>query len=292
MAFNFKSETMDRELTISAEWMEAWLARTYHPLQCYTLLLVYGISLTMLFIGIRTLFRMRRARLDIENDPSNRAAIFAHSSKRLRTATRTQFVLTNVYLVNALAIWLVDAGIGIWTLKKDVDANPESYDMQVWLDLLIQATSMLAIFTAVFIIFPMLQMFGVGYLIARFHRKNNTDGTLDAYIPEARIVTTQLAHLWMMLGFFVVAFWPVFESSFSRIIVLEAVFGSALAWSHASFAFNFRAPRLAAVEVQPLLGVKDGVKFYGRQVYAAHLGSAGAGALPQYQEVAQSDEKA
>ncbi|CAK4032822.1 Hypothetical predicted protein [Lecanosticta acicola] len=280
---------MDRELPVRAAWARAWLTRTYRPLECETLAVCYSVSLVMLFIGIRQLVSMRGARRAIEQDASNRAVIFAASNKRLARATRTQFYITLVYLFHALAIWMVDAAIGIYAIKDDVVANPQSYDLRIWLELAINAVTMVALFSAVFILFPMMQMLGVGYLIAKFHRTNDTDGTLAAYVPAARIVTTQMSHLWMMLGFFVIAWWPVNESSFTRILVLEASLGSAMAWLHASSAFNFRADHLSAVEVQPLLGVKDGVRLYGKQVYALHLGNRGVDVLPQYESTAQGE---
>lgn len=202
-------------------------------------------------------------------------------------ATRCHFVLSNAYLYHSLAIWVIDAGIGVGAIARDVNESPEAYTTQLWLDLAIRSMGMLAIFTAVFILFPAAQMTLAGMFLSRYH-KNNPEGTLAKFIPAARQLSTHMAHMWSILGYLVVIWWPVFERSTLRLILLEAIFGSAMAWLHASFIFNFCSARLENVEVQPLLSVRDGVKLYGQQVYAVHLGKSDSG-LPKYETVAQTE---
>lgn len=278
--------TMAVEISISG-WPKQWLQRELTSLHCETMMVVYAITFISLFIGVRALLRVRRCRKELEAEPSDRAAIIARSDKQLHKSTKTMFFLSHIYLIHSLALWAIDAGIGVSLLFQDVNKRPEDYTPTVWLDVAIQTTSMLAIFSAVFLIFPMLQIIGVAYIVKKSSPKNG-DGTLSAYISEGRIVTTHLAQLWLTIGFCVVAWWPVFEMTVARLIVLEAVFGSGLAWLNASFAFNFRSETLCKVRTEQAFGVRGHAKIYGKQAMAVY-GEKEA-LLPKYEETAQNEK--
>lgn len=276
-----------RELPMTP-WQEAWFDRTLPELQCETLMVVFILASISLFTGIRALIGVRRSRKELEASPSDRAAILSECDKKMHKSTKTIFTIATVYLFHSLALWLADAAIGVTYIYKDVNANPEDYDAFYWLQLAIQCVSMLALFMAVFIIFPMLQLMGVAHMVKKAARKNS-DGTLSAYIPEGRTLTTHLAQLWFMLGFFVVAYWPVFSMSVLRLVVLEAVFGSGLAWLNASFLFNFRSEVLCKFDFSSPACMSDRVKLYGKNVTAAYTEKSEL--LPKYQDEAEQNEK-
>lgn len=279
---------MDREIA-GTGWSEQWLDRKLTELHCETTVVVYAITLTSLFVGLRALIRVRRTRKELEANPSDRAAILSDCDKRMARSTKTLYFLSHIYLIHSLALWMMDAAIGVSYIYQDVNANPEEYTAPVWIDLAIQSVGMLAIFLAVFTIFPMLQIMGVAYLVKRNLPKNSGDGTLSAYISEGRIITTHLAQLWMMIGFCIVSWWPVMENSMLRLVIMEAVFGSGLAWLHASFAFNFRSEALSKVQIQQPVGVGQHVQLYGKQV-AASFTNEKSRLLPQYEDATQNEK--
>lgn len=278
---------MGRDIAISG-WSEQWLNRSLPELHCETTVVVYAITLASLFIGLRGLFRVRRTRKELDANPSDRAAILSDCDKRMAKSTKALFFLAHLYLIHSLALWVIDAVISVSYVYQDVNANPEEYTAPVWIDLAIQSVGMLAIFIAVFTIFPMLQIMGVAYLVKRNLPKSG-DTTLAPYICEGRIITTHLAQLWMMVGFCIVSWWPVMEGSLLRLVILEAVFGSGLAWLHASFAFNFRSEALSKVQLQQPVGVSQHVQLYGKQV-AASFTNEKSQLLPRYEDDVQ-DEK-
>ncbi|KAF2172460.1 hypothetical protein M409DRAFT_50155 [Zasmidium cellare ATCC 36951] len=284
---------MGRDIAISG-WSEEWLNRTLPELKCETTLVVYAITLTSLFIGIRALLRVRRTRKDLEANPSNRVAILSGCDKRMAKTTKTIFCFAHIFFFHSLALWFTDAAIGVLAIYQDVDSHPGEYTAPVWIDLAIQVVTMLAVFTAVFIAFPMLQLIGVSHLVKKSVRKGS-EAPMSAYITEGRIISTHLAQLWMMTGFCIVSWWPVMESSMLRIVILEAVFGSGIAWLSTSFIFNFRTDALYKMEMEVLqqhqrpVGVCQHVVHYGKQV-AASFEDEKSQLLPKYEQAAQ-DEK-
>jgi len=268
-------------------WRAQWLDRTHEGLYWETMLTICTVGMVSVFVSSYMFYKSIRFYRDLKENPSERAAICAKNDKVMLKGSKAIFFLSNIYLYHALAIWIIDAAIGIFTIAEDVESNPEHYDIQLWLNLAIHSIVMVGIFMSVFIIFPALQMVGMGYLIARSHRQNSTDGTLSAYVTPARTVSSMLAHLWTFLGFSMVICWPVFESTTMRVICLEAVFGSAMTWLHASYLFTFRGHQFEHVEVQQILGVSDGVRMYGQQIYAVHTGK-GVESLPQHETMSET----
>ncbi|KAK4507882.1 hypothetical protein PRZ48_001617 [Zasmidium cellare] len=282
-----------RDIPLSG-WTRQWLERTLPELKCETTLVVYAITLTSLFVGIRALLRVRRTRKDLEANPSNRIAILSECDKRMAKSTKTLFYFAEIYFFHSLALWLIDAAIGVSYIYQDAKANPTEYTAPVWIDLAIVAVSSMALFAAVFIIFPMLQVCGVAYLFKKNLLKNGS-AHLSSYVSEGRIITTHLAQLWMMVGFCIVAWWPVMESCLVRVVVLEAVFGSGLAWLTASCFFIFRGDTISEWEVDIVrqhkqsVGVCQHVVLCSKQVAAAFRDEKSQ-SLPQYEQAAQ-DEK-
>lgn len=270
-----------------SEWSRQWLDRSLPGLLDENAIFLIAHLAVIAAVGIYTLARNEQCRRAIKRNPSDSRAAWAKCDKICLIWTRAIFFGGCLLVVHALAIWVIDASIGVFAIAEDVTSNPEAYTAQLWLDLAIHSVAMLAIFTAVFILFPAAQMTLAGYLLAR-SLKNNPERTLAVYIPAARLLIFFPIHIWSSLSFFIVVGWPVFEVTTIRLIVLEAVFGSALAWLHASFILNFRAHQLEHVVVQPLLTIRDGIKMYGQQVYAVHSGKGGEG-LPLHETAAQTE---
>lgn len=273
---------MERDLEVP-EWAQQWLSRTHPRLQSYTLLMTYTLAAILLYTGISTLILTRRDQAAATAEPSARAEIFHKATNRIQSITRRSFFISCIFLLHALAIWCVDAGIGIGAIWNDIDDNPSVWDAAFILELAIRSMGMLAMFIVVFFAFPFLQMLGLGYLLSRSYSEE------DTYVPGMRVLTTHFAQMWLMLGFFFVAWWPVFEYSTIRLLALEAVFGSGLMWLHASYTFNFCAQPPSQVEVRPLLGLRDGdIRVYGRQLWTMHPEKLQE--RPQYDSVARAEQ--
>ena len=280
---------MDREIEMSG-WKAEWITREFPALHYYTVALSYVLSIWMLFIGGRTLYNQRKCRRELEHNPSTRTAVLAAHDKRLLSSTRTVFGLSLVFLIHTLAIWTVDAGIGIFFLKTSISDHPYEIDGTFLLELANMTLTFTLYMVAAFVLFPLLQMILVTLVLTRVHKRNNSR-TLSAFIPEARIVSTHMAQLWLMLGYFIVAWWPVEDNSTLRIVAVEAALGSGFAWLDASFAFNFCYKRLADVEFAGNPGVAQLVKLFGSHVKAAHSKPPPiVDTLPQYEDIV-TDEK-
>lgn len=286
---------MDRELDFSSGWQSAWLERTHSGLSAYTTVAYNILSLIALVLGIKAIIRLRKTRVELAADPSSRAAIFSASSAKIHNLTQGQFYVAIIYLIHALAIYLVDTVISTTAIWNDASSNPAAYDCAMLLELAIFTTGMVAIFTAIFIFFPLLQMFLCLTLLAKVHRRReNPSTTLAEYIPETRILTTHLGQLWSMLAFAMMVYWPMFDKPFVRFALLEAVLGSGIMWLHLSFGPNFRAKQFEEIVAWELVGCREAVTRYGMHIFMGR-GSAVKG-LPQYMPASHSelglDEKA
>lgn len=269
-------------------WMGSWMDRTHDGLETYSGITYYILCLTATILGITAMFRIYRTRRELAANPSSRALIFSASSARIHSLTKGQFYVATVFLSHALAFYFIDTAISFSALWDDASANPTDYDRAMILDLAIYTVGMLAIFAAVFMLFPLLQILLCFKLFERMHR-NRTDGsvTLAPYIPEARILTTHIGQLWATIAFVLMAYWPVYESATLRIILLEAVFGSGIMWLQLSYGFNFRVKQLEGIEVEQLLASGETVKKYGTQMFMRGNEVEG---LPQYVSVAQAEQ--
>ncbi|KAF7186849.1 hypothetical protein HII31_11809 [Pseudocercospora fuligena] len=278
----------DRDITISG-WQEAWLERTHPQLFQYCTTLTYTLAAISIFMSIRSLLLTRRCRREILEEPSSRASIFATCDKKMLSITRCQFLVSSIFCFNTLAIWLVDAGISVFAVWNDVDSNPEAYTAQLWLDLAIATVSMLGLFIFVFMVFPMIQMMIFSWAFAKYHAKNASfDGTLAAYVPELRTLTTHLAQMWMMAGFLLMAFWPVYFKSPLRLTIAEAIYGSGLAWSHIATMLIWRSEEIANIEIKPRMSVKDAVLLYGQHGMAMPFKKTGEHVLPKFDDEKQA----
>ena len=92
-----------------------------------------------------------------------------------------------------------------------------------------------------------------------------------------------------MLSFFVVSWWPPHDEQNTtvRYMIIQACFGSALAWLEASFAFNFHSDSLEQEDIDRAGGgVKDVLALFGKTVRAVHSNTEKASHLPKYEDAA------
>ena len=92
-----------------------------------------------------------------------------------------------------------------------------------------------------------------------------------------------------MLSFFIVSWWAPHDEQNStlRYIIIQACFGSALAWLEASFAFNFHSDSLEQEDLDRASGgVKDVLALFGKTVRAVHSNAEKATVLPKYEDAA------
>lgn len=277
---------MDREIDMPTGWMSEWLTRTHSGLRTYSTLTYNILSIAAVVLGIRAILRLRQTRRELIADPSSRASIFSASSAKIHSLTKRQFYLATIFLLHALAFYSVDTAISATALWDDASENPMVYDRAMILALAVYTIGMLAIFTAVFLLFPMAQILLCFTLLGKFHRnRENTSATLAEYIPEARILSTHVGQIWSMLAFVLMAYWPMSESPITRVLLVEAVFGSGVLWLQLSYGLNFRVKQFEGIEVRELLASKESITKYGTQMFSARTE-----VLPVYESVAQTEQ--
>lgn len=279
---------LDHDVLMPEGWQTAWLSRTLPTLRIYTTITSYVLSFAIIALGLGGFIAIRRSTKKLANDPSNRPSIFSAMNKKLLRVTRGHFVVANVYMLHVLLITLVDAVICTIALRKDLSSDSEAWTTQLMVEVAIYCSSLLAIFAASFFLVPLLQMLAVTWMLTRASSRY-TGHSLADFIPEARFFSTHIAQIWCMLCFFVISWWaPAAEgSSLWRFVVLQACFGSAVAWLDASFALNFRFDRLADKEFKlASAGVREVVAVFGETVKAVHGRPGNKGSLPKYEVVA------
>lgn len=277
---------MDHEINMPLGWMGLWLERLHPDLYTYSTVTYTVLSIAAMVLGFKSLFHLRRTQRELTADPPSRAAIMSASDNRMLKLNRGQFYIANIYLFLAMAIYCVDTYISFVAISEDVDDNPTVYDRAMILDLAIYTVGMLAIFTAVFLLFPMLQIM----LAFKLLHRRNPSATLASSIPGARILTTNIGQLWSVLAFLLMAYWPTYENATIRILVVEAVLGSSIMWLQLSFGLIFKVEQLEQLEGQQLLGSREMIIGYGTQMFTRREQEG----LPVYERVQQvevADEK-
>jgi len=230
-------------------WHDAWLERTLPAFRLYTHITSYTLSLAVLTLGLLGYFGIRRSLRQLKNCENNadaRATIYKKINKRVRKVCRGHFYVANVYLLNVLLIALVDAYIGAVSIHQNVNEHPEAWSSDFVIRLVAFCLYLIVLFSSALFLAPFVQMVAITWVLARFARKRGVD-TLADYIPEATFYSTHIAQLWSMVCFFIIAWWaPIHEgSAMTRMLILQACIGSAVAWLDASFVFNFCARKLA-----------------------------------------------
>ena len=229
---------LDHELPPPPGWPTAWVDRDLPALAWYITAVMLFLGLSMIFLQVRSIVNLLRTRRELATNPSARAAIFKQLYKRMLKTDRGQFKIALAFMANTLVITLVDGFIAVFVLYNDVSDNSAEWDMEMMIEVGLYCAYLLVLFVASFVLVPLLQMLAVTWGLTRFGKKNK----LSDYIPQARHVSTAIALMWSAASFAVICGWPVVGSSEQtamRFVVLEAVWGSALAWLEAAFLFNY-----------------------------------------------------
>lgn len=247
---------LDHEMPPPSGWPTAWVNRDLPALEWYVVAVAIILNFTMAFIQLRCAKHLYRGRKELAANPSDRAAIFKSMHKRELKTNRGQFKIALAYMANTLIITLIDGFIALFVLVKDVSENAEVWDREMVIAVALYCVYLLVLFVASFILVPLLQMMAVTWALTCFSKKNN----LSDYVPQARSCSTMIAFLWAAASFCVVCGWPVVGKSdrtATRFIVLEAVWGSALAWLEASFLFNYLSHAIGDKELSNGNGVGE-----------------------------------
>jgi uncharacterized membrane protein YhaH (DUF805 family) len=279
---------LDREIDGPCGWQLEWLYRSYSPLRTYIIIASYSLSLMIIGLGIAGFLTIRRSTKKLVSEPSNRSSIFNTMNKKVLRITRGHFWVAQLYLLNVIVVIMVDTYICFISLKKDAAKHPEVWTPEAIMEIAIYSIYLLTLFLGAFTLFPLLQMLLAASLLTRFKRHHN----LETLIPEARFFSTHTAQIWAMLSFFVVSWWPPVESdSTLRYVVVQACFGSALAWLEASFAFNYHSDKLQQEDLDAASGgVRQVLVMFGKTVRSVHTLSEKAEGLPQYEDVANEQQ--
>lgn len=277
---------MDHDIAVPETWQAEWLDRTYTPLRDYILLSSYALSLSIIGLSIANFLTVRRHSAALLTDPSSRAQTFKTMNASSARIHKGHFSIALLYLLNVIAFTAVDAIICIFLLKDDIASNPSLWDTRMILEVTIYCLYLFTIFIAAFTLFPLLQMLLATQLLARSSRHANHPTDLDFFIPQARFFSTHMAQIWCMLAFFVVSWWVPNDDSHPtlRHLVVQACFGSALAWLEASFAFNFHAEVWVREDLERACGqTGETIAVLKRKFFAVCGKESGEGVLPVYE---------
>ena len=261
-------------------WRTAWLERTYKPLAYYMnavwyILLAYSIacSLRSIFAGCRAL-KATKANLSSSSHYNDRA------NKINCSVYRGYFYISIIYLIHSCIFVIVDAVISAIALKNDYTEEPERWTSQHNTELALYCIGLLAIFVACFFVVPLLQMLLVTYILTR--RSNGS--SLADYISPARGAASFIAQTFCMALFLLTGQWKPISSTLIRFILVQACWGSALAWLDAAYAFNFCENKILEDDVPIADGsVKNVLRLFARTAKTVHAFNE-KDILPRYQD--------
>lgn len=296
-------DALNQEIAAPAEWANLWIEREWEPLEWYILAVSIGLTSAMVFNQVRGTRGILKARKELDANPTNRAAIIKDMNKTALWTDRSQFKIALVFLFNTLGMVMVDAGISMFALAKDVQDHPEVWDREMYKAIALYVAYLAVLFIASFVLVPLLQMFGVTWLLTRIGKKNK----LSDYVPQARAVSSAFSVMWASICFMIVCAWPVVGESDDtsvRFFILEASWGSTLAWLEAAFLFNYLShaigdkelgdsSRVAEVSiptgVQPhALTIHQIVSLFARAATSSFTREKKESTLPLYAEAPQT----
>jgi len=169
----------------------------------------------------------------------------AHT-QRLHRVDKTMYKLAMFDMANLIAITLADGWLCMKGLGNTIVVSHETtgWDYRVIMFYAAYIIFYFVVFTAAFTLFPMLQMILASRFLSRFSQRSDRH-PLTHYLPMARGFSNAMSLTWTLCCLVVTLYWsPMSDNTIMRYIVLESVWGSALAWLEGAFAFNFRADRL------------------------------------------------
>lgn len=301
-------EKIHHEIAAPEGWPTAWIDRDLPALNLYVLAVITVLCVSTTFTQVCGALRAFRTSRELKNNPNDRAAISKKIHRNALKVDRTLFMIALVYMANAFLITLVDGFIAAFVLAKDVSEHPEAWDGEMLFYMSLYLVYLLALFLASFVLVPLLQMLAVTWALTRLSRHNK----LSDYVPQARSVSTCTAVLWTWASLAVVFFWPVLATHGDnpmRFVVLEAVWGSALAWMEAAFLFNYLSHAIGDQELHN--GTRVGtvsrpttryssrtrtdkfrqiVSMFAKAAAASFTNKSKSDVLPRYEETAQGGQ--
>lgn len=278
----------------------SWLDRTSGSLHRETVAFFLLVTGAVIFTNIGQLAAQFRARRQLKQLSADRPAIISLHNAQMHRYTIRIFKLATLFMLHALVIFCIDAALCL-TIVADAAGDDSPSSRSFLSDFLLTLCWVFPLLTMTLLVAPLLQLALVSYLLARARRAAHASATtLAPYIPEARVLSTQMAYAWALLCFAVVAWWPVASineagddenderNALLRSCLVQVCYGSAYAWLDASFSFNFRAECLGDIDVRHWPGVGGVVRLFARKVVAVHSFSAKksySDVLPGYEEI-------
>lgn len=249
---------LDRKVPAPDGWPYLWVSRELPALNYYTLALLALLAVTIIYVHISALLALRRLRKEPITTTSDAAAQVKKIEACTRGYARTHFKIGCAFIANALLLIGVDGLIGLFVLVKDVSTNPAAYDKEMLVSIALYVVYLLVLFVGSFILAPLLQMMALTWALRRFGQKNR----LSDYVPQARIFSSIIAQAFALNAFSLVCNRSIVASDSQseasmRFVVLEAVWGSALAWLEASFIFNYLSHAIGDKELNSGNGVGE-----------------------------------
>ncbi|KAH9825697.1 hypothetical protein Tdes44962_MAKER00627 [Teratosphaeria destructans] len=280
---------MDHD-TIIDGWKAQWIQRTLPGFVYYSLSMTVGLSMLVGLIAILNIRTMRPLRRELAGmtSASDCAGLYSRFDRCTKIACHRHYAVAWAYMINFLAIAMVDMYISTTALTKEA---AELSILWTWEAILLVATVVgvsTAGFVAAFVLVPLAQMLFATWALNRFAQKNGSE-TLSKYIPLARIYSTHAAQLWAMACFLITAFWPSFDDTpvrFVRWLILEACVGSACAWIDASTAFNFASEKLEDFELGNTR-LRHILQMFAQTAAAAHTSEKSGDLLPRYEDASE-----
>ena len=261
---------MDQEIPPPKGWPTGWINRDLPELNTYLQFAGQILFCSALVVQIVRWSETRKLKkeLQLATHPSDHAS----TSKKLQRvgpdSDRRQFKIALAFMANTVVLTLVDGLISIFVLAKDISDNPDVWNVEMIVYASLYCVFLFALFMASFVLFPYLQMLAVTWSLTRFSRKH----TLSEYVPQARQHSSLIALAWSFCSFLVASVWSGMggpELTTTRFVVLEAAWGSSLAWLEAAFLFNYLSEAIGNKELTGTSSVSE-VSFLSAMHFLDH----------------------
>jgi len=257
--------------------LSPWLARDHHSLKHYGFgLLVLNASTAVVSATFVLVTNARHKRASHLAAADSRALSKEQCQKhahRLHRVEKTMFKLALLDMANLIAITLTDGWLCTTGLGNTIAISHTTigWDHRIIAHYTAYIIFYFILFSAAFTLFPILQMVLASRFLAGF-QPHPDRLPLTHYLPVAREYSTAIAFIWTLCCLVLSLYWsPMAANTILRYVILESAWGSALVWLEASFAFNFRADRLADKDLSFSDGrIKTLVSLFGETVVSNH----------------------
>lgn len=201
--------------------------------------------------------------------------------KRVQRMEKAWFGVSLVFMAQVVAMALMDGYFCVVALGNDAAQNEWSASFTG--ELVLASLGMAALFLASFTLVPLAQMILTTYLLSRYIKKNDQSST--ELLRKARSISTSISFIFSMICLYLSICWSPMSHTILRFVVLEAAWGSALAWLDAAYAFNYCSKQIAKNDFTAgNAGVRELLAIFGETVRAAHTKAEEAPLLPTHEE--------